>query len=50
MQRWSVARTVASPTTTSDGPLIISDRIDLLEGKNLTATGVKSLLLDAVFA
>jgi len=33
----------------SDGPLIISDRIDLLDGKNLTAADVKSLLLDAVF-
>jgi predicted AlkP superfamily pyrophosphatase or phosphodiesterase len=32
-----------------DGPLIISDRADLLEGSNLAATDVKSLLLDAVF-
>jgi predicted AlkP superfamily pyrophosphatase or phosphodiesterase len=34
----------------SDGPLVISDRIDLLDGKRLSATDVKSLLLDAVFA
>jgi predicted AlkP superfamily pyrophosphatase or phosphodiesterase len=33
-----------------DGPLIISDRADLLEGKNVAATDVKSLLLDAIFA
>jgi predicted AlkP superfamily pyrophosphatase or phosphodiesterase len=32
-----------------DGPLIISDRADLLERKNLAATDVKSILLDAVF-
>jgi predicted AlkP superfamily pyrophosphatase or phosphodiesterase len=32
-----------------DGPLIISDRTDLLEGRNLAATDVKSILLDAVF-
>lgn len=32
-----------------DGPLIISDRADLLDGRNLAATDVKSLLLDAVF-
>ena len=34
----------------SDGPLVISDRISLLDGKSLSATGVKSLLLDAVFS
>jgi predicted AlkP superfamily pyrophosphatase or phosphodiesterase len=33
-----------------DGPLIISDRTDLLEGKNVAATDVKSILLDAIFA
>jgi predicted AlkP superfamily pyrophosphatase or phosphodiesterase len=33
-----------------DGPLIISDRADLLEGKNVAATDVKSILLDAIFA
>jgi predicted AlkP superfamily pyrophosphatase or phosphodiesterase len=33
-----------------DGPLVISDRADLLERKNLAATDVKSLLLDAIFA
>jgi hypothetical protein len=32
-----------------DGPLVISDRTDLLDGRNLAATDVKSLLLDAVF-
>jgi hypothetical protein len=32
-----------------DGPLVISDRTDLLDGRNLAATEVKSLLLDAVF-
>ena len=32
-----------------DGPLVICDRTDLLDGKNLAATDVKSLLLDAVF-
>jgi predicted AlkP superfamily pyrophosphatase or phosphodiesterase len=32
-----------------DGPLVISDRADLLDGRNLAATEVKSLLLDAVF-
>jgi predicted AlkP superfamily pyrophosphatase or phosphodiesterase len=34
----------------SDGPLVISDRVNLLDGKNLSATDVKSLLLDAVFS
>jgi predicted AlkP superfamily pyrophosphatase or phosphodiesterase len=34
----------------SGGPLVISDRMNLLAGKNLTATDVKSLLLDAVFS
>jgi hypothetical protein len=40
----------------NDGPLIISDRINLLDGKHvfdgkhLAATDVKSLLLDAVFS
>jgi hypothetical protein len=32
-----------------DGPLVICDRTDLLDSRNLTATDVKSLLLDAVF-
>jgi predicted AlkP superfamily pyrophosphatase or phosphodiesterase len=32
-----------------DGPLVICDRTDLLDGRNLAATDVKSLLLDAVF-
>jgi len=32
-----------------DGPLIISDRADLIEGRNLAATDVKSVLLEAVF-
>jgi hypothetical protein len=32
-----------------DGPLVMSDRTDLLNGRNLAATDVKSLLLDAVF-
>lgn len=32
-----------------DGPLVISDRADLLDGRDLAATDVKSLLLDAVF-
>jgi hypothetical protein len=32
-----------------DGPLIISDRADLLDGRNLAATDVKSLLLDTIF-
>jgi predicted AlkP superfamily pyrophosphatase or phosphodiesterase len=32
-----------------DGPLVISDRTDLLDRRNLAATEVKSLLLDAVF-
>ncbi len=35
---------------TRDGPLIISDRADLLAGKDLAATDVKSILLDAIFA
>jgi hypothetical protein len=34
----------------SDGPLIISDRVDLLDGKRLSATDVKSVLLNAVFS
>ena len=34
----------------SGNVLIISDRADLLEGKNVAATDVKSLLLDAIFA
>jgi predicted AlkP superfamily pyrophosphatase or phosphodiesterase len=34
----------------NDGPLVVSDRADLLDGKNVTATEVKSLLLDAVFS
>jgi hypothetical protein len=33
----------------SDGALVISDRADLLDGRDLAATDVKSLLLDAVF-
>src|SRR6201996_1200528 len=33
----------------SDGPLVISDRADLLDGKDLAATDVKSLLLESVF-
>jgi predicted AlkP superfamily pyrophosphatase or phosphodiesterase len=33
-----------------DGPLIISDRADLIEGRNVAATDVKSILLDAIFA
>jgi predicted AlkP superfamily pyrophosphatase or phosphodiesterase len=33
-----------------DGPLIISDRAELVERKNLAATDVKSILLDAVFS
>ncbi len=33
-----------------DGPLVISDRADLLEGKNPAATDVKAMLLQAVFA
>ena len=32
-----------------DGPVVISDRADLLDRKNLRATDVKKLLLDAVF-
>jgi predicted AlkP superfamily pyrophosphatase or phosphodiesterase len=32
-----------------DGPLIIADRADLLAGKNVSATDVKSILLDAIF-
>jgi predicted AlkP superfamily pyrophosphatase or phosphodiesterase len=32
-----------------DGPLVISDRADLLDARSLAATDVKSLLLDAVF-
>ena len=32
-----------------DGPIIISDRDDLVDRKNLNATDVKKLLLDAVF-
>jgi len=32
-----------------DGPLVISDRADLIDGRNLAATEVKSVLLDAVF-
>jgi predicted AlkP superfamily pyrophosphatase or phosphodiesterase len=32
-----------------DGPVVISDRADLLDRKNLRATDVKELLLDAVF-
>jgi hypothetical protein len=34
----------------NDGPLVISDRVNLLDGRNLAATDVKSLLLDAVFS
>lgn len=34
----------------NDGPLIISDRADLLDRKSLGATQVKELLLDAIFA
>src|ERR1700733_8141607 len=33
----------------SDGPLVISDRADLLGGRTVSALDVKSLLLDAVF-
>jgi predicted AlkP superfamily pyrophosphatase or phosphodiesterase len=33
-----------------DGPLIICDRADLLARKNVAATDVKSILLDAVFS
>ena len=33
-----------------DGPLIISDRADLLGGRTITALDVKPLLLDAIFA
>ena len=32
-----------------DGPVVISDRADLLDRKNLRAADVKELLLDAVF-
>jgi predicted AlkP superfamily pyrophosphatase or phosphodiesterase len=32
-----------------DGPLIISDRAELLAEKNVVATDVKSILLDAIF-
>jgi hypothetical protein len=32
-----------------DGPVVISDRADLLHGRNLRATDVKELLLNAVF-
>ena len=32
-----------------DGPIIISDRDDLVDRKNLNATDVKKFLLDAVF-
>ncbi len=34
---------------TEDGPLIISDRANLLRRQSIAATDVKSLLLDAVF-
>jgi predicted AlkP superfamily pyrophosphatase or phosphodiesterase len=37
------------PDASVDGPLVISDRADLLEKKNLRATDVKQLLLDAVY-
>ena len=33
-----------------DGPLIVSDRADILGGKRISAVDVKSLLLDAIFA
>jgi predicted AlkP superfamily pyrophosphatase or phosphodiesterase len=33
-----------------DGPLIISDRADLLDGRTVSALDVKSLLLEAIFA
>jgi predicted AlkP superfamily pyrophosphatase or phosphodiesterase len=33
----------------NDGPLVISDRADLLDRKSLGATQVKELLLDAIF-
>jgi hypothetical protein len=33
-----------------DGPLIISDRADLLGGRTVSALDVKSLLLEAIFA
>jgi predicted AlkP superfamily pyrophosphatase or phosphodiesterase len=39
-----------TPDDAADGPLIISDRADLLERKHLAATDVKSILLDAIFA
>jgi len=32
-----------------DGPLVIADRPELLKGERLAATGVQSLLLDAIF-
>jgi hypothetical protein len=32
-----------------DGPLVIADRPELLTGKSVAATDVKSLLLDAIF-
>jgi hypothetical protein len=32
-----------------DGPLVIADRPELLTGKFVAATAVKSLLLDAIF-
>jgi hypothetical protein len=34
----------------NDGPLIISDRADLLGSGTITALDVKPLLLDAIFA
>jgi hypothetical protein len=34
----------------NDGPLVVSDRVNLLDGNSLAATDVKSLLLDAVFS
>jgi hypothetical protein len=33
-----------------DGPLIISDRAEILGGKKISAVDVKALLLNAVFA
>jgi hypothetical protein len=32
-----------------DGPLVISDRPDLLKADRIAATDIKQLLLDAVF-
>jgi hypothetical protein len=49
MRRWSGGSHGRITDDSRDGPLVICDRVDLLDGRNLAATGVKSLLLDAVF-